>query len=64
MKYSAIAVLVAGLLAYNLADDSQGSSTERLHYAPNGNFNRHGQFLQLRPALTERTSAAQCSSAP
>jgi hypothetical protein len=48
MKYPVIAVLLAGLLAYNLADDSQGSSTESLHYAPNGNFDRHSQYLPAR----------------
>jgi hypothetical protein len=61
MKYSVIAVLVAGLLAYNLADDSQGSSTERLHYAPNGNFNRHGQYLPAKAGfnLADVSSAMQ-----
>jgi hypothetical protein len=57
----AIAAFAAGSVAASVAHRSQGSSAEPLHYAPNGNFNKHGQYLPAKAGfnLADVSSVAQ-----
>src|SRR5580704_16138904 len=57
----AIAAFAAGSVAVSVAHRSQGSSAEPLHYAPNGNFNKHGQYLPAKAGfnLADVSSVAQ-----